>query len=233
MSKAFIRRLSGELKEYETQKKTLNEQGIYFEYDYNDLTHLKLLIIGPSNTPYQGGFYFFTLNIPDRYPFTPPEVKFITKYNNFRFHPNLYVEGKVCLSILGTWAGPGWTPCMTIITVALTIQSILTDNPLTNEPSYYNAKADNIDCQNYVKSVHYNNLIGAVIGMIKNIPSGFNMFQNIINNYFINNFNDYKFHLENDKQIIYTRVYSVNNTLNYKQVKEEFTSLISILQKEK
>jgi hypothetical protein len=23
---------------------------------------------------------------------------------------NLYAEGKVCLSLLGTWQGPGWSP---------------------------------------------------------------------------------------------------------------------------
>jgi hypothetical protein len=27
-----------------------------------------------------------------------------------RLNPNLYHDGKVCLSLLGTWSGPGWVP---------------------------------------------------------------------------------------------------------------------------
>jgi hypothetical protein len=27
-----------------------------------------------------------------------------------RFNPNLYINGKVCLSLLGTWSGPSWNP---------------------------------------------------------------------------------------------------------------------------
>ena len=54
------------------------------------------------------------------------------------FNPNLYACGKVCLSILGTWEGPGWTPALSLRTVLLSIQSLLGEAPLTNEPSYEN-----------------------------------------------------------------------------------------------
>lgn len=31
-----------------------------------------------------------------------------TSGGNVRFNPNLYQQGTVCLSLLGTWGGPSW-----------------------------------------------------------------------------------------------------------------------------
>ena len=63
-------------------------------------------MIGPDNTPYSYGFYLFNIFIPEEYPFKPPTVKIYTQNENkTRFNPNLYVNGKVCLSILNTWTG--------------------------------------------------------------------------------------------------------------------------------
>jgi len=49
---------------------------------------------------------------------------------NVRFNPNLYEEGKVCLSILGTWQGPSWSESLNLSSLLLTIQSILTSKPI-------------------------------------------------------------------------------------------------------
>lgn len=49
-----------------------------------------------------------------------------------RFNPNLYANGKVCLSILGTWDGPSWTPGMTLSSVLLSIQTLLSATPYHN-----------------------------------------------------------------------------------------------------
>ncbi len=55
-----------------------------------------------------------------------------------RFNPNLYNCGKVCLSLLGTWSGPGWNPQeSTLLQVLVSIQSlILVPDPYFNEPGY-------------------------------------------------------------------------------------------------
>ena len=66
----------------------------------------------------------------------PPKVKFCTLDGHVRFNPNLYACGKVCLSIIGTWSGPGWTSCLTLSTVLVSIQSLLNENPITNEPGF-------------------------------------------------------------------------------------------------
>lgn len=71
------------------------------------LDFLRAMIVGPPDTPYEDGFFFFEITIPETYPFQPPAVVFKTSDHRVRFHPNLYVEGKTCLSILGR-AGGCW-----------------------------------------------------------------------------------------------------------------------------
>ena len=59
-------------------------------------------------------------------------------------NPNLYENGKVCLSILGTWSGPGWTTACTLSSVLLSIQSLLNENPIHNEPGWENENGEKI-----------------------------------------------------------------------------------------
>jgi baculoviral IAP repeat-containing protein 6 len=73
----------------------------------------KFLLSGPVGTPYYGGLFEFHMYVPDGYPEVPPLVNLeTTGGNQFRFNPNLYSCGKVCLSLLGTWHGgaktEGW-----------------------------------------------------------------------------------------------------------------------------
>lgn len=43
---------------------------------------------------------------PEDYPSVAPHIQFLTTNSGkTRFNPNLYADGKVCLSILGTWRG--------------------------------------------------------------------------------------------------------------------------------
>ena len=132
------------------QKSGLNKEGIYCHFDEENIENLKALIIGPKNTPYENGFYLFKINFPNDYPFSPPKVKFLTYESGVRFNPNLYTNGKVCLSILGTWSGPGWTTCLGLNTVLLSIQSLLNENPIQNEPGFENEVGTK--SKNYSKS---------------------------------------------------------------------------------
>ena len=100
---------------------------------------LTALIIGPEGTPYANGCFVFHIFLPREYPAKPPKVQFVTTGGGtVRFNPNLYREGKVCLSLLGTWQGPGWDPKVsTILQVLLSVQSlILVDEPYFNEPGF-------------------------------------------------------------------------------------------------
>jgi len=111
--------------------------GIYFAPDESDISKFHAIIVGPKDTPYEGGFLYFYLGIPPNYPWSPPQVKLMTTGSGqVRFNPNLYANGRVCLSILGTWTGPGWSPSMTLQSVLLSIQTLMSDEPYFNEPAY-------------------------------------------------------------------------------------------------
>ncbi|KAK0150863.1 Ubiquitin-conjugating enzyme E2 Z [Merluccius polli] len=109
--------------------------GMFVVPDPQDMTKIHALITGPFDTPYEGGFFLFLFRCPPDYPIHPPRVKLITTgHNTVRFNPNFYRNGKVCLSILGTWTGPAWSPAQSISSVLISIQSLMTENPYHNEP---------------------------------------------------------------------------------------------------
>jgi ubiquitin-conjugating enzyme E2 Z len=139
-------------------------QGIYCVPDelYNTVIHA--LIVGPFETPYEGGFFYFIINCPDDYPHQPPKVKLMTTGGGkVRFNPNLYASGKVCVSILGTWSGPSWTPVYSIATVLLSIQSLMNENPYYNEPGF---ETSNVDASNnYNNCIRHDTLKAAVCEM--------------------------------------------------------------------
>ncbi len=137
----------------------LNNVGIYCHFDDSNIKNVKALIIGPKNTPYENGFYLFDINFENDYPFSPPKVKFLTYEYGIRFNPNLYINGKVCLSILGTWSGPGWTTCLNLNTVLLSIQSLLNENPIQNEPGFENEVGER--SKNYSEIIKYHNIASA------------------------------------------------------------------------
>ena len=115
-------------------KNPLNEQGIFYIHDDENMMKGHAMIIGPPDTPYEDGMYFFEFNFPYDYPINPPKVVFLNNNGHTRFNPNLYRNGKVCLSILNTWRGEGWTSCQTIRSVLLTLVTVLNEKPLLNEP---------------------------------------------------------------------------------------------------
>jgi ubiquitin-protein ligase len=99
---------------------------------------LSFLSLGPEDTPYANGCFLFDIWVSD-YPKTAPKVKFLTTgQGRVRFNPNLYNCGKVCLSLLGTWSGPGWQPNKsTLLQVLVSIQGlILVPDPYFNEPGF-------------------------------------------------------------------------------------------------
>jgi len=125
------------LKEVEDlQKGDLSGLGIYIAIDEVDVKKGKALLIGPEDTPYAHCPLVFSFEYPAEYPLVPPKVLIDTSDGITRFHPNLYTTGKVCLSILGTFSGPGWISTMRLETVLKSIYSLLTDNPITNEPGW-------------------------------------------------------------------------------------------------
>lgn len=161
------------------QSKLAEEYGIHYEFNDRNIFHIRFLIIGPPETPYENGFFFFDVNFPDDYPFSPPTLKYRTNGNKIRFNPNLYRNGKVCLSILNTWDGPGWSPCNTISTVMLSILGlVLTKDPIRNEPGFSDCKE--FTSQVYNAIIQHETMNIGVINMLSNPPYGFKYFKDIM-----------------------------------------------------
>ena len=88
----------------------------------DDLFNWSATIIGPENSPFQGGIFNLSIYFPTDYPFKPPKVFFDTKI----YHPNINKSGGICLDILKE----SWSPALTVSKLLLSICSLLTDpNP--------------------------------------------------------------------------------------------------------
>jgi len=111
-----------------------------FDEEVPQYTRALLTAPLPGPSPYSGGVFIFDIYIPDTYPHVPPKVQIVnTGGGKFRFGPNLYADGKVCLSLLGTWPGPKWNPKQSsLLQVLVSIQSLMlgVEHPYFLEPGY-------------------------------------------------------------------------------------------------
>lgn len=101
----------------------INEEN-FFEWE--------AVILGPEGTPYEGGVFCAKLKFPTDYPLSPPKMQFTSEI----FHPNIYPDGQVCISILHA---PGndplgyessserWSPVQSIEKVLLSVISMLAE----------------------------------------------------------------------------------------------------------
>ena len=196
----------------------LTDNGIYYSHDDSDCSKGYAMIMGPSDTPYFGGYYFFKFDYPNDYPYTPPHVTYMTNDGTTRFNPNLYKCGKVCVSILNTWSGDKWSSCQTINSVLLTLCSLLNDAPLENEPGQTKGSRDFVP---YQKSIEFKNIDFSICDMIlkQKIPEPFQMFYPFIIQQFINNYNKLlafvQSHKSNELSNQIVHIYNMNTHINY------------------
>jgi ubiquitin-conjugating enzyme E2 Z len=224
ISKETINRLLKDVKHI--IKNPLTENGIYYIHDDTDMLKGYALIIGPLDTPYFGGNYFFEFNYPSDYPHSPPKVKYWTNANKIRFNPNLYTCGKVCVSLLNTWRGDQWTSCQSISTVLLTLCTLLCKDPLLNEPGVSKGHPDMLA---YDEIIQYANIDVAVCDIVEKKESVFIPFfenfypfvkENFIRNYdklveFVEKKNT---DFNEESKIFKTGFYSMNVSVDYKKL---------------
>jgi len=128
--------------------------------DDNNLFEWEILIIGPPDTLYEGGFFKARLSFPQEFPIQPPKMRFITPM----WHPNIYADGGVCISILHAPgddqygyedAGERWLPVHSIESILLSVISLLSsDKPNTDSPANVDAaKQVREDFPTYKKKV--------------------------------------------------------------------------------
>ncbi|KAH8823796.1 ubiquitin-conjugating enzyme [Flagelloscypha sp. PMI_526] len=128
--------------------------------DESNLYEWEILIIGPPDTLYEGGFFKARLTFPDEYPLLPPKMKFLTSM----WHPNIYPDGDVCISILHApgedeWgyenASERWLPIHTVESILISVISLLSaDTPSLDSPANVDAaKEVRTDILGYRKKV--------------------------------------------------------------------------------
>ena len=91
----------------------------------DDIFHWQATLMGPGESPFEGGVFFLDINFPSDYPYKPPRVTFSTKI----YHPNINSSGGICLDILKDQ----WSPALTISKVLISICSLL-DDPNPDDP---------------------------------------------------------------------------------------------------
>ncbi|XP_062308426.1 cell division cycle 34 homolog (S. cerevisiae) a [Osmerus eperlanus] len=111
--------------------------------DESDLYNWEVAIFGPPNTHYEGGYFKARIKFPIDYPYSPPAFRFITKM----WHPNIYENGDVCISILhppvddpqsGELPSERWNPTQNVRTILLSVISLLNE-PNTFSPANVDA----------------------------------------------------------------------------------------------
>ncbi|XP_039251928.1 ubiquitin-conjugating enzyme E2 R2-like [Styela clava] len=100
-------------------------------------------LFGPPNTLYQGGYFKAHMKFPMDYPYSPPSFRFLSKM----WHPNIYENGEVCISILhppvddpqsGELPSERWNPTQNVRTILLSVISLLNE-PNTFSPANVDA----------------------------------------------------------------------------------------------
>ncbi|KAF9869866.1 ubiquitin-conjugating enzyme [Colletotrichum karsti] len=164
-------------------------EGIFVRYDGDRLDAMKVLITGPADTPYENGLFEFDLFCDVEYPREPPHVLFKTTSLDRRINPNLYVDGKVCLSLLGTWDGEPWIPVKsTLLQVLVSIQAmVFCPRPWFNEPGSDVVYASPDVLAKYDTGVRSDTVyfgMGQWLEKLQNGPSGKNVWSEVVRKHF-------------------------------------------------
>lgn len=233
ISKSTIQRLIRDVKQI--TKEPLHDNGIYYKHDEEDMLKGYAMIIGAEGTPYYGGFYLFEFSFPSNYPFSPPIVTYKTNGDGIRFNPNLYKNGKVCISVLNTWKGDQWTSCQNISTILLALCTVLNDKPLLNEPGITEKHKD---FKRYSSIIEFKNIEIAMLNMLNKkegyYSNKFDRFYPDMKDYFEKNSENLKKYIvtlwsksEPGSVTIGTSLYSMRTTINYNKLVRYFETTMS------
>jgi ubiquitin-protein ligase len=155
---------------------------VFVRCDEERLDVMKVMITGPIDTPYENGCFEFDVFFPADYPDSPPMINLQTTGNQtVRFNPNLYHDGKVCLSILNTWHGrpeERWnSQTSSFLQVLVSIQSlILVSEPYFNEPGYEKSRGTPAGTASSIEhdaNIRQATVKWAMLEMIKKPPACF------------------------------------------------------------
>ena len=210
-------------------KDPLDSEGIFYMHDESNIHVGRALIIGPPGSLYLHGFYLFRVIFPSDYPVSPPKVIYCTNDGKTRFNPNFYRDGKVCLSVLNTWKGEGWTSCLTLRAVLTILQSVLTDVPILNEPGITPTSADYAPYHEIIKYKNFDHALLYLLRKDSKDISEFLIFREIMVKQFLihyhgilraitDNQKSFQRIYGKKKTIVSTHLYSMNVGIDYPQL---------------
>ncbi|PYH70016.1 putative ubiquitin conjugating enzyme (UbcC) [Aspergillus vadensis CBS 113365] len=119
--------------------KTLSQEPwVNIDVDEQNLLHwtIGLIVLNPDSL-YYGGYFKAIMKFPSNYPYSPPEFRFVRPL----YHPNIYKDGKLCISILhapgedemsGELASERWSPAQRVESVLISILSLLDDAEISS-----------------------------------------------------------------------------------------------------
>ncbi|XP_056897921.1 ubiquitin-conjugating enzyme E2 T-like isoform X4 [Takifugu flavidus] len=109
------------------------------------LDELRAQIVGGTETPYEGGIFTLEIKVPERYPFEPPNIRFLTPI----YHPNIDNSGRICHDALKLPPKGAWRPSLNISTVLTSIQLLMAepnpDDPLMADIGVMEDNKENIE----------------------------------------------------------------------------------------
>ncbi|CAG9807884.1 unnamed protein product [Chironomus riparius] len=172
-----VKRLAQEATTLSTSLPLSFSSSVFVRCDTDRLDIMKVLITGPSETPYANGCFEFDVYFPHDYPNSPMMINLeTTGRHSVRFNPNLYNDGKVCLSILNTWHGrpeEKWNAqTSSFLQVLVSIQSlILVSEPYFNEPGFERSRgtqSGNHSSREYNSNIYQACVKWAMLEQIRN-----------------------------------------------------------------
>ena len=181
-TRPYVRRLATEFSDLAHSLPIHPESSVFLRVHEEKMCAVQFLITAPMDTPYGGGCFLFDVYMPSNYPSGPPKANLqTTGGKTVRFNPNLYNDGYVCLSLLGTWEGDAsesWNAAhSTLLQLAVSMQSLIfVPEPYFNEPGYESSiGTDNGKAQSdsYNKNIEAQTIRWAMVDMLKNPPKGF------------------------------------------------------------
>uniref|UniRef100_T1IPT5 Dual E2 ubiquitin-conjugating enzyme/E3 ubiquitin-protein ligase BIRC6 n=1 Tax=Strigamia maritima TaxID=126957 RepID=T1IPT5_STRMM len=187
---ARARRLAQEAVTLSTSLPLSYSSSVFVRCDQDRLDVMKVLITGPAETPYANGCFEFDVYFPPDYPNSPMLINLeTTGHHTVRFNPNLYNDGKVCLSVLNTWHGrpeEKWNPqTSSFLQVLVSIQSlILVQEPYFNEPGYERSRGTPSGMQSSREYDSNIRLAAVKWGMLEPIKNPCICFKEIIHKHF-------------------------------------------------
>lgn len=117
--------------------------------DDSDPFRWEVMIMGPPDTPYEGGFFQAEMTFPKNYPNMPPTLRFTSEF----WHPNVYNDGTVCISILHApgedsygyeSASERWLPIHTVESILVSVISMIS-SPNDESPANIDAAKERRD----------------------------------------------------------------------------------------